>query len=200
MTQDFSAKQIELLQLARVGALHVVQALSEGNVVLTFQLAELLDLEEGVTRHWPNHFDFDKPRLSAREIAGAVREGYLALPEGVQWWAPCLGSTATSQMNTTDKTDQLLQSHWPVFTYQPAFGDDGWTHNATVKIRRAWLVPGNIVHSSRGIRFQISRLHRTGLVTQIWSGQNDHSERYDSNGLIEVETASLNPGQQYLTV
>lgn len=198
MSQDFSAKQIELLQLARAGALHVVQALSENNVGLTFQLAELLDLEEGVTRHWPNHFDFDKPRLSAREIASAVREGYLALPEGVQWWAPCVGSTATSQMNTTDKTDELLQKHWPVFTSQTAYGEDGWTGNATVEVRRAWLVPGNIVHSSHGIRGQIARVSHAGEATQIWSAHDKHSERYDSDTVIKVETSSLLPGQRYL--
>lgn len=198
MTYELSPAQIELLQIAQAGALHAVQRLYESEIRISFRLAELLDLAESETRHWPQHRDFDKPFVSAREIASAVREDLLAMPEGAQGWAACVGGEAAAPIYTTEKASELLKAHWATFTNQPAFGDDGWIHNQTVKVRRAWLVPGNIVHSSHGIRFQISRLHRRGEVTQIWSAQNGHSERYDSKDLIEVEVSSLSPGQCYL--
>lgn len=86
----------------------------------------------------------------------------------------------------------------PVCEPMGAYGSDGWTLRQTVEMRRDELEPGNIVHSSHGIRFQVEAVYTAGAVTQIWNGRHgyaSHSERYDSAITIPVECESLYPQQ-----
>lgn len=87
----------------------------------------------------------------------------------------------------------------PVFEDLGAYGPNGWTSRETIEMRRDHLLPGNIVHSSHGVRFQIEAVLTSGEVTQIWNGRHgraDHTERYDSVLTIAVEVQSLYPQQR----
>lgn len=196
---DLGPDAVELFQLAATGCVEVRRVITEAAIVTSFNLlAELAaDPVRSPRPIAPLHAYLADPHVLTAMVVSAARNGYLELVwdnPGAPWWTPM----ATGTLNATDKAHQALAAHWPTFTPQGALGEQGWTQNPTVAVPRAALVAGNIVHSSKGIRFQIARVHhhRSGQMTQIWSAQSEHTERYDSAHTIAVEVASLLPGQR----
>ena len=194
---DLGADCIELLQLISTGSVEVRRVTSDQGIMTSFSMLDLIGSQRHARPVAPEYFSPRDTHKLTRYVLSAARHGLVEL----EWDDPAkpwFSALCTGMPVLTDTAQQaLLGYHRPRFAAQGAGGAGGWKRNPVTEVPRAYVVPGNIVHSSHGLRFQVARLHRAGEVTHLFAdGDSGHSEAYESKLTIPVETASLLPGQR----